>query len=86
MDFNELKTPVQLMAYMEKNLRYGFISSEKLYTWDMPLFQEKMDELYRLCINEELIKIGYGVCWDFVELQRAFFERRKIKHESFYGW
>ena len=78
MKFNELETPKHLLDFFEKNLKYGFVSDGKLCSF------EEMNKLYKLCINKELIDAGYGVCWDFVELQRAFFEEKGIKHKSFW--
>ena len=78
MKFDELKTPEQLMTFLEENLQYGFVHDGKV----CPM--EEMDRLYKLCINEELVDAGHGVCWDFVELQRAFFLKHGIRHESFW--
>jgi len=49
-----------------------------------PDFQADMDRLYKLRLGEDFIKNKYGVCWDFCELEREFFEGAGIEHECYY--
>jgi len=85
MDFKAkgINTPQELLKFMEENLKYGFTYKEQIFTEDDPNFQEKMDQLYVLKTEEDLIESGYGVCWDACEFERRFCEQNNIKHECF---
>jgi hypothetical protein len=83
MNFDELKMPEELMKFCENNLEYGFVA-EGGEVFKSTHIDGAMNEHYKLCINDELADAGHGLCWDFVELQRAFFEKQGIKHESFW--
>lgn len=43
-----------------------------------------MFQHYQLKTGEDLVKSGYGVCWDFCELEREFCEQKQIPHESYF--
>ena len=84
MILNNIKTPNQLMEYMQNNLQYGFVAKNKIYLDNNPNFQKDMDKYYKLSSPARLIKSGYGVCWDFCELQRAFFKANNIPYECYF--
>ena len=86
MDFKKygIKNPQDLMKYFESNMKYGFVYRGKIFTDLEPEFQINMDKLYKLRIGEDFIKNKYGVCWDFCELERSFFEYAKIEHKCYF--
>ncbi len=86
MDFNKykIKTPKQLMEFLNKNLKYGFTYRNKIYTEDNPNFNDNMNKFYKVRLKKDFIKSGYGVCWDFCEFEREFFSSLKIKHECYF--
>ncbi len=84
MEFNDIKTPKQLMKYLSANFKYGFTHKNKIFTEDTPDFQDKMDQLYKLRTGKNFIKSGYGVCWDFCEFERDFFKQNNIYHECYF--
>lgn len=83
-DKYNVNTPEDLMRFLEENMRYGFKYRNKIFTEDNNHFQEEMDKLYKLRLGDDFIKSGYGVCWDFCELEREFFLSKKIPHECYF--
>lgn len=84
--FNKLNinTPQDLFNFFEKNMKYGFTYRNKVFT-DFELdFQNNMDKLYKIRLGEDFIKSSYGVCWDFCEFERDFFETHTIEHDCYF--
>ena len=79
-----VKTPQELMKFFEDNMQYGFTYRNKVYTDLEPDFQENMDKFYKIRLGEDFIKSGYGVCWDFCELERKFFTENNIEHKCYF--
>ena len=86
MDFKKIgvSSPQQLFNFMKKNLNYGFTFKGKVFTDDKPDFNDNMNKFYKLRVGEDFIKSGYGVCWDFCEFERLFFEQFNIPHECYF--
>lgn len=85
MKFKDLhaSTPNQLMKFLENSLQYGFTFRKKVYC-ETEEINQSFDKFYRLKVGEDLLKSGYGVCWDFCEFERRFFEEMKIPHKCFF--
>lgn len=79
-----IESPQELMEFFEKNMKYGFVYRGKVFTEFEPDFQKNMDKLYKLRLGDDFIKNKYGVCWDFCELERAFFENANIQHKCYF--
>ena len=79
-----IETPEDLMKYFNENMKYGFVYRKKVYTDLESNFQENFDKYYKLRIGEDFIKNKYGVCWDFCELERLYFEFSKIEHKCYF--
>lgn len=73
----------QLMNFMQDKMKYGFTDGDKVYT-EGPEFGQQMAQHYQLKTGEDLVKSGYGVCWDFCELEREFCEQKQIPHECYF--
>lgn len=86
MDFSRynVKTPKQLFDFFCRNLRYGFKYRKKIFTESDIDFQQKMDKLYKIRLGHNFVDSGYGVCWDFCELERDFFLSKHIPHECYF--
>lgn len=86
MDFEKygVKTPEDLMNYFNANMKYGFVYKNKIFTDLEPDFQKNMDKFYKLRLKEDFLKHKYGVCWDFCEFEREFFESTGIEHRCFF--
>lgn len=85
MDFKKykIKTPKDLMTFFEKNMKYGFTYRGKVFLENAD-FCENMNKYYKIRLGEDFIKSGYGVCWDFCELEREFFLSQHINHECYF--
>lgn len=66
MEYKDIKTPEQLLKYMIKNIKYGFVDDNgKVYgLWDNQEFQEGCQTKWHLSSPERLIKVKYGHCQD----------------------
>lgn len=83
-DKYNIKTYQDLMKFFKKHMNYGFVYRNKIFTQDNPNFQEEMNKFYKLRLKDDFIKSGYGVCWDFCELEREFFLSKNIPHECYF--
>lgn len=88
MKFEEIKTPEQLLKYMDENINYGFVDNDlkKYGPWDEEEFQEGCRTKWHLSSPTRLIEVGYGHCWDQVELEREWFLSHEYKVKTFYIW
>lgn len=86
MKYNDIKTPEQLLKYMDENIKYGFVDvNEKIYgTWNNQEFQQECQTKWRLSSPERLIKVRYGHCFDQVELERDWFNNHNYNFKTFY--
>lgn len=64
MEYKDIKTPEQLLKYMIKNIKYGFVDDNgKVYgLWDNQEFQEGCQTKWHLSSPERLMKVKYGHC------------------------
>ena len=86
MKYNDIKTPEQLLKYMDENIKYGFVDdNEKIYgPWNNQEFQQGCQTNWRLSSPERLIKVRYGHCFDQVELERDWFNNHNYNFKTFY--
>lgn len=85
MKYREIETPKQLMEYMNENIKYGF-SSEGINYIPSNTFQDECRVKWHLSSPEDLIKNGYGHCWDQVELERDWFLKHNFKVKTYFIW
>ena len=80
-----IKNPNELLKYMEKNIKYGFIGKNgKIY--DDPK-SEEWNDWYNECVVQDaegIIRSGYGTCWDQVELERKWFSNNGYNFKTIY--
>lgn len=86
MKYKDVKTPIQLLKYMEENIKYGFVdNSGKQYTpVNMEEFQSACKTKYRLSTPKRLLEVKYGHCFEFVELERDWFKKHNYSFKTFY--
>jgi len=86
-DFKNIKTPSELMDFMNNNITYGFISKtgkkyiEQNEEWNKDWFTQ--------CIvptGESMLKTKCGTCWDQVELERKWFQEHDYQFMTIFSW
>ena len=75
-----INTPTELFQFMKSNFKFGYVSNGKVFIDDN--FDE-MEKNYKLSLPSQLLKNKRGVCWDFVEFERAFFEENDYKFKTY---
>lgn len=83
---NEVKTPLELLDYMDDKITYGFKGRDGIiYTnADECAFEEGVKTEWRLLPSEEILKNGYGHCFDQVEVERDWFLDKGFLVHTFY--
>ena len=78
MKYEDINTPMQLYLFMKSNIKYGFVSSYDNIAYtrydlcDDLLYEELLFNSYYLQRPEELLKSGYGICYDQVEFAKRW--------------
>ena len=84
---NSIQTPNELLEYMSQNIIYGFIGKNgKKYT---DMFSEEWNDWYSECFvqnGEEVLESKIGTCWDQVEFERLWFEKKGYTIHTFFMW
>jgi hypothetical protein len=69
------------LNYLNTKIDYGFIDkNNKIYKE----VNEEYEKKYLLQTKDRLASTKIGQCWDFVELERYYFNQLKIKNESYF--
>ena len=88
--FNDVKTPQELLEFMDKNINYGYVGvqTNKLYLFDDPEFNSAMFEKkdWKLSSLESLLLDGYGHCWNQVELEKQWFDNHNYEYKTIFIW
>lgn len=90
MTFDEINNPEQLYTYMKYYIQYGFISNKDFKPYvrkkvnNDDLYEKILFDTYYLQSPEELLKSGYGICYDQVELERYWFCKHNYKVFTYY--
>ena len=85
--FNLIQTPKELLEYMNKNIIYGFVGKNGKRYHDM--FSEEWNDWASQCFvqnGEDVLESKIGTCWDQVELERLWFERKGYTVHTFFMW
>lgn len=86
MKYNEIKTPEDLLKFMEENINYGFVSKNNEIYKD-PNSKKWNDNWYNECIVQDgnsLLQTRYGTCYDQVELERKWFSENNYKFKTIF--
>lgn len=69
------------LIYLNTKIEYGYIGqNNKIYKSANKEFEAD----YLLQVKDRLTSTKIGHCWDFVELERYYFNQLKIKNESYF--
>jgi len=79
-EFNNLKTPEELMIFMSNSIEYGCMDNEgNIYREDMDLIKSKL----QLISISDMLGNRVGTCLEQVELERAFFTNNNHPLKTF---
>ena len=80
--FNKVKTPEELLKFMDENVKYGFVDKDnnKYYDSDDEVFYDKC----YVQTGEEVLKTMVGTCYDQVELERLWFLNNNYNIKTFF--
>ncbi len=87
MNFDNIKTPEELLEFMNDNITYGFVGKNNKKYLDM--YSKEWDDWYEMCYvqtGEEVLISKIGTCWDQVELERLWFEKNNYNFKTFFSW
>ena len=80
-----LKSKLQFILKKMDKIGYGFVDNDKnIYPDDINDWDSNFGSLYYLQSPAELVKNGYGVCWDQVELERLLLSDNNINLKSYF--
>ena len=80
---DNIKSPEELLEYMNKNITYGFVDKDGNKYFDT---NSKAWNKYIIQNGEEVLKSKTGTCWDQVELERLWFERNNYNFKTIFIW
>jgi hypothetical protein len=82
---NNIKSPRELLEFMDKNINYGFVGKNgKKY---LDPYSPEWNDWYNECFvqtGEEILKSKIGTCWDQVELEREWFFKHNYKFKTYF--
>ena len=82
--YNNIKTPEELYEFMESYIKYGIEIDGKVYEWGKDDFQKACEEKWRLKSSLDIIKSGYGHCWDQTEIERDWFKKHNYEYKTLF--
>lgn len=83
----DVRSPEELLQFLNQKIKYGFVKKSNGQILEDQNSKEWRDvwlKEYYLQRPEELLKNKYGVCWDFVELERDWFSKKGYEYRTFY--
>ncbi len=85
MNYEEIKTPEELLEFMDE-IEYGFQDDEvnRYGSWDENEFEESVLTKWKLSSPKRLLETKIGHCFDQVELERDWFRNHEYKFKTFY--
>lgn len=84
---SDIKTPQELLKFMDEHIQYGFIGNDKkVHLEENEDFASECQTKWKLSTPLELLDRGYGTCWDQVELERSWFLEHGYKIKTLFIW
>ncbi|MFA5247707.1 MAG: hypothetical protein WC415_00450 [Patescibacteria group bacterium] len=80
----KIKTPEELLSFMKKNINYGFIGKDddKVYSPRQEGWGVGKQPEARLQSPEELLKSGYGACWEQTDFEKQWFAKNNFEFKT----
>ena len=87
MDFSSIKTPEELMTYLNENFDYGVIDNKgnKFFDSNTDEFQFVCNNDWKLRSVDQMLNDKIGHCYDQVEIERKWFESNGYKIKTFWS-
>lgn len=73
-------SPMNFLGWCAENIKYGYITKDRIVTPGENAYFVNHWELQQ---NDTLLETKVGMCYDFVELERYFFDKKKIESRTF---
>lgn len=86
MKYEEVNTPEELLEFMCDNFSYGINVNNKIYDMSNKKEFNEIFSKYWTFNKSNLLETKYGVCWDFVELERDWFKSHNYNFETIFIW
>lgn len=72
--YSQIKTPFELLDFMNKYIKFGFYGNNQIYdTSDLDALDLASNIYWNLSNPVHTLNLGYGQCFDQVELERDWF-------------
>lgn len=83
--FDKIDSPHELLDFMSENINYGYLGkSGRVYHFDDHDFNDNWFDDYILESKEDILRTLYGNCWDQVEIERYWFEKKGYEVKTIY--
>ena len=84
--FNSIRTPSELMNYLDNNFEYGVINNNgnKLCDSNSSEFQQVCNYQWKLRPVKKILKDQVGHCYDQVEIEREWFVKNGYEIKTFW--
>ena len=84
-EYDKVNTPEELLEFMDKYIKYGIKDDDgNIYDWDQDNFQEACQTKWRLRDELDIVRNGYGHCWDQTEIERGWFKRHNYEYKTLF--
>ena len=80
MKIEEIKSPEDILEFMNQNIKYGWIDIDNNKHYDT---MKEFRKIYKTMSIEETLKNGLGCCIEQVNLMHYLFDKINIKNKMF---
>ena len=84
MNIDDVKTPYELLEYMDKNFNYGYLGIDRVHVYTEDDFDLEWYDKYVLSNYNDILKNNIGNCYDMTEFERTWLERHGYEVKTFY--
>ena len=81
LEFNEITNPKELYNFIKNNIQYGIKNNNVIYQNDD--INNNLDK-WHLNTNLDLLDNKYGLCFDYVELERTWFLNNNYEYKTIF--
>ncbi len=81
LEISQINTPQELYNFIINNIQYGIKDKNKIY--QNAEIDNNIDK-WHLNISLELLNNKYGLCFDYVELERTWFQNHNYEYKTIF--